>query len=605
VDRALREGRLIDAERVCASVLEGDPDDWDASRLLAIVLARKGEFAKSIEAFQKCLNTRPSSVECLNWLSIIRRRQGQAVLAEAASLAAVQIDPNNADSLNNLGLAYLAANKLELAAQTLWKAVECSPRDAQFRHNLGITLQSQGRDTEAAECFRVAITLSDRSIPSYLSLGGIMLGHGNPTAAQQCALAVLKQLPTSIPAHLLAARALTNLDRGEESEWHLREVIRLDPKNSIAYGMLGFRLQFSGKFEEANSAFQKSLEYNPIQGISHWGLRLGKKTKAGDAQELDRLSDLARSESMPTSERSFLHYAIGKGWADLNEFEKAIRQYDEANDCGYQTHLAKKPFDPARYGAAFELTMGLFTREFIARHAELSNSSIKPIFIVGMMRSGTTLMEQILSSHPQVTAGGELQFWLERAPKVVDVARRLVEPMRARKLAEDYLDLLAKISPKGRVTDKMPQNIQVVGLIKILFPNAKIINMNRNPVDNCLSIYFTPYEFPPEFAHVRENIVFAYRRNQEITEHWRKVLPHGDYFDVQYEDLVDHSEATIRAVLAYCDLEWDDRCLRHDDNKRVVNTPSVWQVRQPIYRTSKEQWRNYEPYLGVFSELIQ
>lgn len=601
-DRALKEGRLADAEQVLARALKVDPKDPEATRLYGITLARMGQLPRALAAFESLSQMQPTSEECRNWLSILHRRLGDGDMAVREGLAAVGLNASNGDSHGNLGLAYLALGNGEAAVRSLATAVEIRPDDAQFRHNLGIAFQFAGKDAEAADSFRRAVAISPRALPSLIALGNLTLAHGNPLAAHQCAMQALRLDSNSITAHLLAARALTNLGQGEESERHLRQVVRLDPRHYVAYSMLGFRLQFAGRFEEAESAFRNSLEIQPYQGISYWGLRQGKKATSEERPELARLADLAESPRVPVSERAYLHYSLGKGWAELRDYATAIRHYDEANRCAYESNLAKRPFRPEVYRAAFDETIGLFGRDFIESHRHLGSESAKPIFIVGMMRSGTTLMEQILSNHPEVSPGGELQFWLERAPRVVDPVTATIEPNRASQLADDYQKLLYGIAKSGRVTDKMPANIQVIGLIKILFPNAKIINMNRNPLDTCLSIYFTPYEFPPAFAHIRENIVFAYRRNEEIAKHWRSVLPLGSFLDVEYERLVDDSEATIRSVLEFCGLEWDDCCLRHGDNKREVNTPSVWQARQPIFQSSKNQWKHYVPYLGAFAE---
>jgi len=562
-----------------------------------------GQLGDALHGFQRWLELDPSAIECLNWLSLLYRRMGDLDSARRVSSQAVELQLDDPDSLNNLGLVYLAQQNVPSALAALERAVQLRPTEAQFRHNLGIAQQRLGDDGRAAQSFQSSIQLAPRAVPSYLSLGELTLAHGDPVRAFNCARSVLQLDPNSVTAMLLAARALTNLDRGEKSEAYLRSVIKLDTNNSIAHAMLGFRLQFGGRFEPAEASFRKSLELNSHQGLSHWGLRQGKRATEADVPELGRLQELAESELVPISERAYLYYTLGKSWADLKRYAEAFAAYERANLCGFQTNLAARPFARDRYQAAFDRTSELFTAEFIERHRTMGSESNKPIFIVGMMRSGTTLMEQILSSHPEVAAGGELQFWLERAPGVVDINKHSVEPGRAGRLVQDYLNLLNGVSSERRVTDKMPQNIQVVGLIRILFPNAKIINLNRNPVDTCLSIFFTPYEFPPEFAYIKENIAFAYRQNQRITEHWRRHVGSENFFDVTYEELIDDSESVIRSVLDFCELPWDERCLRHDQNARAVNTPSVWQVRQPIYKTSRDQWKKYEAFLGPFKEL--
>jgi tetratricopeptide (TPR) repeat protein len=368
--------------------------------------------------------------------------------------------------------------------------------------------------------------------------------------------------------------------------------------------MLGFRMQAVGRFEEANEFFRRSLKSNPEQGASYWGLIQGKRMGRDEGKEISTIIKVAENPHLALGERAYAYYSVGKIHADLGEYGSAMEFYDHANALTAKGRFGSKGFDASAYAEGIRRTTAIFSKEFIAGHQGLGTVSSTPIFIVGMMRSGTTLMEQILSSHPTVTAGGELRFWLERGPRAVDPQQGRIDPDLARRLIEDYEALLSRFSEAGHVTDKMPENAQMLGLIHTLFPNAKIIHMNRNPVDVCLSIYFTPYELSPVFGHVKENIVFAYRKHLELMDHWRTVLPSGAFLDVSYEELVDDSATTIRAVLDYCDLEWDEACLRHQENGRAVNTPSVWQVRQPIYKNSKEKWRNYEGCLGAFSGLV-
>jgi hypothetical protein len=230
-----------------------------------------------------------------------------------------------------------------------------------------------------------------------------------------------------------------------------------------------------------------------------------------------------------------------------------------------------------------------------------------PILITGTMRSGTTLMEQILSSHPDVVGCGELGFWGFQAGPIYYQDQVVPKDEDMRVIAEDYVEFL-RAAAHGDcrfAIDKQPHNYEHIGLIHMAFPNAPIIYMKRNAVDTCVSIYLTPNSMPAPFACDKGNIAFVYEQHMKLMDHWRAVLPPGRIFEVKYEELVADREPILRRLLEYCGLEWSDACLDHEKNDRVVNTPSYWQVRQPVYKTSIDRWKRYEPWLGEFARLIE
>jgi hypothetical protein len=230
-----------------------------------------------------------------------------------------------------------------------------------------------------------------------------------------------------------------------------------------------------------------------------------------------------------------------------------------------------------------------------------------PIFVVGMMRSGTTLAEQIISSHPQVGGAGEQLFWPGAAgsrEKLFGSGSAKLDLRRFRGLAEEYLKVLETFAPgMPKVVDKMNTNYLLLGLLHVLYPNARIVHMKRNPIDTCLSIWKTPVANGIDLCGSKENVVAAYEQYARLMAHWRQVLPAGSMLEVQYEELVSDQDRVTREMISFCGLPWDDACLKPEENERSVKTPSVWQVRQPMYKTSVERWRKYEAWLGAFAEL--
>ena len=228
-----------------------------------------------------------------------------------------------------------------------------------------------------------------------------------------------------------------------------------------------------------------------------------------------------------------------------------------------------------------------------------------PVFVVGMPRSGTTLVEQIVSSHPLVAAGGEREYWVRNGRTWEESGEGGLTEAAIHRLATDYLAELRRVAPDAaRVTDKLPYNFLWIGLIHLALPNARIVHCRRHPVDTCLSIYFTHFARRANFGSDRGDLVCEYRQYERLMAHWRAVLPADRFLDVDYETLVADQEAGTRRLIEFCGLAWDDACLRPEGNRRVVMTASSWQARQPVYRSSVARWRNYEEWLGELRELL-
>ena len=603
-NQAHAAGQLGNAERIVDQVLQLDSMD-PAANLLKGVLAGKTQRDELAERhLRRVLKVQPESFEALFWLSILARRGGR--LDEATDLAAkaTAIRPADAHGLNNFGLCLLAQVRLEEAARVFANAADMRPDFAQILHNLGTALFLLGRDLDAAKAFDRALLLAPKAVDSYLALGQVLLSQTNPGEAIKCARRAIELSPNSAEAHLLMASALVEDSLTGEAEKYMLRAVELDPNDAKSQGLLGQRYQSLGRFTEANQHLLQSIELEPKQGFAYFAYVHNNRITEADRPMVQQMERVLSNGGLDPRQLDFLHYGLGKAFENLKEYEKAIGHFDEANRLARKLKFGDSVFDREQYAADFDWLIQTFSRERIEEEKLKGSDSKLPIFIVGMMRSGTTLAEQIISSHPSVGAAGEQRFWPLRRPAIYGQNRRSLDPMFTR-YGVEYAASLARIVPGfDYVTDKMPANYEHLGAIHCAVPNARIIHMRRHPVDTCISIFATPNRVPVEFAYDRENIVFAYQQYTRLMDHWREVLPSDRFLEVRYEDLVADRIGQTQRMLNFIGLEWDDSVLTHESNERNVITPSLWQVRQPIYSTSVERWRRYEPWLGAFKKLL-
>jgi hypothetical protein len=320
------------------------------------------------------------------------------------------------------------------------------------------------------------------------------------------------------------------------------------------------------------------------------------------------MESLLAGGSLSPSKAQDVAYGLGKSYDDLRDFERAIIRYDDANRIGLDLYPLRRSFDQEQARAFTDFLIDFFSADRVKKLSETGLSSELPLFVVGMMRSGTTLTENILSCHSAVKGCGEQAFWTERViefiyPKPGGLA---YDQALAQRFAKEYLELVdPKQAEIRHVVDKNPGNIQVAAVLLSNLPNAKIVHLKRHPVDNLLSIWMTPVSGNVRYASSRENLVFTYKEYLRLYRHWRDVLPPSHFRTYRYEDLTRAPGPTIGSLLDFLGLPHEPACFAPEKNKRAILTPSVYQVRQPIHTGSQERWRNYEPWLAEFAELLE
>jgi tetratricopeptide (TPR) repeat protein len=529
-------------------------------------------------------------------------------LREAEQLChdALSQDPMSATGHFVLGLCYLASSRFEPAAQRFRQSISLKPHTANYHYHLGLALDRMNRLKEATEAYARSIELNSDEPNYHASLGELYKRQGNTGAAIGCFKRAL-QIRESPIGYSALAELLIRESRHVEAEESLQSALRLDPSLGMAQELLGIVMEETGRFAEAWQELKAGYDLQPEKTSILYRMSRCKRMSEADRPFIELLEQLSKSPKMSDEKVRYLEYALGKVYDDLGQFGEAIGHFDKANQVSKRLQFAGRSYPLAEFRTRFNALKLRFTPDFFKENRDKVGSiSDRPIFIVGMIRSGTTLVEQILSSHPDIVAAGELPYWLDPPAKsaVEALASNKIDLVALQSLATGYLDTLDILAgTKRRVTDKMPNNYMSLGLVHMLFPKARIIHCRRNPIDNCLSIYTTLYSEAPKFAYDRENIVAAYGLYSDLMDHWSRVIPSDRLLTVDYEDVVTGSESAARKMVEFCGLPWDDSCLHHEKNDRIVKTPSLWQVRQPIYETSIDRWKNYKPWLGAFARL--
>ncbi len=549
----------------------------------------------------------PQQVAALLALATQSLMAGRPADAIAPLRDAALLQPSNPIIQHDLGLACLEVGRVPDAIAALQRAVASNPRytDAYFR--LGIALEKLGNIGGAIAAYDRATKLLPSLTEAWFRAGALLYTLGHLDKAIGCFRQAAATGGRTSFGRLGKARALVIEDRNQEAEQVLRETLVADPRNAMAYDLLGSVLSELGRFEEARACFERTIAIAPLLAGSYYDLVRCRPVTSNknDNGLLQAMQAALATPGLEAGQRQRLHLAIGKAEEDLGDYDLAMQHFDAAD----AVRRGSASFDSAAFSIEIDRLIGRCTRELMARAPELGSSDATPVLIIGMPRSGTTLVEQIVSMHPEVGGGGELNFWNERGAawqRPAGNETQFVVTDFLAKAVSDYLGVLRAIAPAAaRVTDKMPFNFLWAGLIHLSFPRAIIIHCRRSAVDTALSIHQTHFHPSLAFPTGGAELVAYFRSYQRLIDHWRSVLPTDRFIEVDYEELTRAPEPVIRRMIAACGLEWHDACLRPESNPRAVKTPSKWQTRQPIYRTSVERWRRYEPWLGPLRALVE
>jgi tetratricopeptide (TPR) repeat protein len=523
----------------------------------------------------------------------------------ATTLVAPAGSPKTRELLDKADQCVARGNYTE--AITAYEAfIKLKPRHARALNNLGAAYWKLGQYRPAEHQFRQAISIASKNADAHSNLGGVLRDLGHLTASETSLRRALALTSAHTEARASLGLTLLALGRTAEARGHLDKALRVDTRNIAALLGMSKIAAMDGRFDDSEALLQRVLNIDPAEP-SAWAALAGlRKQTTADSAWLKQAEAMADADVTPLQEVD-LRFAIGKHCNDIHEFPRAFLNYRRAND------LLKANGDPYDREARTRFVnhmLGAYTRENIDRSTRgAENDSVRssntPVLVVGMPRSGTSLVEQIIASHSAAFGAGELGFWSRTIQRQGNATGNPpLDDATMRHLGSEYLRELARHSGSAlRVVDKAPVNSDYLGLVHSILPKVPIIYMRRDPIDSCLSCYFQQFNARLDFTMDFGDLEHYFRSHQRLIDHWRAVLPANGILDVPYAELVADQEKWIRRILDFVGLDWDERCLNFQNTKRTVATASAWQVRQKINTDSLGRWHHYEKFIGPLLEL--
>jgi len=651
-------GRYEDAEKAAQDGIDIDPNVPEAWLNLGTAIVKLGRKEEAIEAWEKALEINPDFALAWNNLGNALRDLGKLELAAEKCRKALELDPNHAQSMNNLANALLDLGETEEAEEWYRKAIAQKPDYVEAHNNLCINLIQQSRFDEAIQEARIAISYKPDYAEALMNLSVAYRSIGNVEEAEQAIQKATVLKPDSAEMRIELADILFMRDRYGDAEIELERAKELSSDSSKIYVRLSHVLERGNKIEEALEAVDKAVELNPEmpdayvrkgsichlanrseEALEHFNkslemkpdmaaallplaelhLSLGNKEEASkcikqvqkelpdlpglyltlgktkkfteDDPDFKKMLELNQdAERFGIDQACLLNYALFSAYENIGDYKKAFEHLKKANDYK-RTQI---PYDEERQKTSFELIRKNTTKKTLKQFDGKGCESNTPVFIVGMPRSGTTLTEQIISSHPDIFGAGELH-----EISMLDIEFGTLTTDNAKKQGQWYVDQVTakdKDANAQRVTDKMPGNYANLGKIVSILPNAKIIHCRRNPIDTCLSCYKQNFARGQYWSYDLEELADYYNMYLKLMEHWREHL--GDRFiEIDYEETVSKTEEQARKLIDYIDMPWDDACLEPHKQKRAVLTASKMQVIKPVYKTSVKAWERYSDEL--------
>jgi len=558
-------GKMDDAVKSYEQVLSIQPDNAEAHNNLGNTLFELGKLDDAVKSYKQALVIHPDYVEVHNNLGNIFNELGQTDDALNSYNQAVSIDPNHADAHNNIGIILEELGQLDEAIECYEKAIAINPEYAEAHNNLGIILAELDQLDEAVNFYKKALTIN----------------------------------PNYDEAHYNLGRSLYKLGQTDEALNCYKQALAINPDYTSAHNNLGTIHIDLGQTDEAFNCYVHALAIEPDNTKLHLHLSSIKHYKEGDDTQFTHMQSLLSSSNLSKSERVDLCFALAKAYKDLGKKDELFKALNEGNQLRKEELNYSLDKDQEKHAIYRKLFIS--TPAIIENPSSYEPSTIRPIFIVGMPRSGTTLVEQIISSHHKVHGAGELSTFHKLIAPIVNNYldhNNALSEKNFLSIRQNYLNFLTTLNvPEVVITDKSPTNFENIGFILKAFPEVKIVHLKRDPMAICWSIY--QRYFPSNglgFPYNMEDLAGFYRSYSEMMAFWHELFPNKIY-DISYEGLTTNQEEETRKLLEYCELEWDENCLNFHASKRAISTASSLQVKEKMYQGSSEAWKKYETYL--------
>ena len=635
-----KKGHLDQARAHYAQVLEIDRRNFDALQLSGLCALQSGDNQTARQFLDRALAIRQDVASVFNHRGVALRRLGQGDSALADFSRVIALDPTSADAYYNRANTLRDLGRLNDALGDYRQAVALAPARADMLNNLGGCLRELNLHAEALACYDRLLAINSGHAEGHSNRGLVLQSLGRFDEALASADRAIAINPVFTDAWRERAAALIPLGRLEDALEAVDKALSLNPRHAEAHATRGMVLMEmgrpadaalslghslalkpgyvearlglaklaaeEGRFAEAEVLFDAIRQDAPGNVGSLHGLTGVRKFKAGDPL-FAAIAERLRDGTLTPEQREQLHHGLAKICNDAGRHDEAMAHFALSKTC------RASRFDLARHRAAFAAMRQLFTRDFFADRRGFGLADTRPVFVVGMPRSGTTLTEQIIAAHPAAQGFGELQDLPQlsktlggglKDPQGFTGAVAGLDAAASVALAARYLEAYRGAEPAlQRLVDKRPHNYELLGLIALLFPQAHIIHCRRNAMDNCLSMYMQDFNVNHGYNRDLSTLGHYYQAYEDLMAHWREVLPLAIH-ECVYEDTVDDLETSARGLIAFLGLEWDPACLDYHRQERQVRTPSQWQVRQPVYRSSVDAWRRYESHLGPLKTVL-
>jgi predicted Zn-dependent protease len=624
----------VAAEREARSVAEALPGDPNAGLILGSALRRQGKAIDAVARLEALVAAFPNAHPAQYELGMALADLGEIERAVRALEAALRLAPENADAWRALGALMFEAGETRAAAKAYDHYHLAMVRDPKLRP-AAVALYS-GRPAEAEALLAPILTADAGNGAAQALMGETLTRLGRPEEAGAALERALELNPADDEIRLRLARSLSLQGRSAEALPHLERLLAAEPtnpgyrsllatvvgqtgdfdrsvaiyeelleahaRNATTWSHYGHALRIVGRGEDAAAAFRRATTLDPTLTDAYLGLANLKVTPF-TGEEVAAMRELKDRPDLPADDRERLAFALGEALEDAGDFAGAFKSYAE----GAASVRAQLGYDPEAFAALVQRSIAVFDETFFAKRAGIGSAAPEPIFIVGLPRSGSTLLEQILASHSAIEATFELPVMGLTAWQMDGYPESAAElsAEEARSLGEAYLYETLPLRKLGKpfFTDKMPSNFQFVSLIQLILPNAKIIDARRHPMAACFASFKQKFADGAAFSYSLADLGLFYRGYLALMQHYDRVLP-GKVHRVIYEDLVADTESEIRRLLDFLGLEFEPACLEFHETRRSIRTVSSAQVRRPIYREALEQWRNFEPWLGPLKEAL-